>query len=115
VPVLFSSHQLELVERLCDDLVILSAGSLVAAGTVEGLRGQQQSRYGVTLGDDADAGWLRDMDGIDVLDVTGARALLSLGTRRPEDVLSEIVAKARVAAFAPVVRPLSEVYREVVA
>jgi ABC-2 type transport system ATP-binding protein len=40
VPVLFSSHQLELVERLCDDLVILSTGSLVAAGTVEDLRGR---------------------------------------------------------------------------
>ncbi len=26
VPVLFSSHQLELVERLCDDLVVLSRG-----------------------------------------------------------------------------------------
>ena len=115
VPVLFSTHQLDLVERLCDDLVILASGSLVAAGTVEDLRGQQQSRYRVALGDDADAGWLRDLDGIDVLDVSGSGALLSLGTRQPEDVLGEIVAKARVAAFAPVVRPLSEVYREVVA
>jgi len=115
VPVLFSSHQLELVERLCDDLVILSSGSLVAAGTVEDLRGQQQSRFRVTLGDDADAGWLRDVHGIDVLDVTGSRALMSLGTRRPEDVLGEIIAQARVADFAPVVRPLSEVYREAVA
>ena len=34
MPVLFSSHQLELVENLCDDLVILSRGKLVAAGAV---------------------------------------------------------------------------------
>ena len=35
VPLLFSSHQLELVERLCDDLVILSDGAVVAAGSAE--------------------------------------------------------------------------------
>ena len=115
VPVLFSSHQLELVERLCDDLVILSRGSLVAAGPVEDLRGRQEARFRVVLADDTDAGWLRDLAGIDVLDIDGPRALMSLGARRPEDVLGEIIAKAGVAEFAPVVRPLSEVYREVVA
>ena len=38
VPVLFSSHQLDLVERICDDLVVLSAGRVVAGGKVEDLR-----------------------------------------------------------------------------
>ena len=38
VPVIFSSHQLELVERLCDRVGIVSAGALVAEGTVEELR-----------------------------------------------------------------------------
>jgi len=33
VPVLFSSHQLDLVERLCDDLVVLSRGKVVAAAS----------------------------------------------------------------------------------
>jgi ABC-2 type transport system ATP-binding protein len=115
VPILFSSHQLELVERLCDDLVILSNGSVVAAGTVEQLRGQQDMRFRVTLADGQDAGWLRDVGGIDVLDVSGPRALLALGPRQPADVLAEIVHRARVAEFAHVTRPLSEVYREVVA
>jgi ABC-2 type transport system ATP-binding protein len=34
VPVVFSSHQLELVERLCDGVVIINNGRLVARGTV---------------------------------------------------------------------------------
>ncbi len=38
VPVLFSSHQLDLVERLCDDVVILSGGRVVAAGAADELR-----------------------------------------------------------------------------
>lgn len=37
VTVLFSSHQLELVERVCDGVAIIDAGRLVAAGTVDGL------------------------------------------------------------------------------
>ncbi|MDQ2701065.1 MAG: ATP-binding cassette domain-containing protein [Actinomycetota bacterium] len=37
VPVIFSSHQLELVERLCDAVAIVKAGRLVASGPVEQL------------------------------------------------------------------------------
>jgi ABC-2 type transport system ATP-binding protein len=39
VPVVFSSHQLELVERLCEAVAIIKDGRLVASGTVEALRG----------------------------------------------------------------------------
>ncbi|MBY6350955.1 ABC transporter ATP-binding protein [Rhodococcoides corynebacterioides] len=38
-PVLFSSHQLELVERVCDRVGIVSEGRMVAAGTVDELGG----------------------------------------------------------------------------
>jgi ABC-2 type transport system ATP-binding protein len=34
VPVIFSSHQLELVERLCDSLAIIAAGRIVATGPI---------------------------------------------------------------------------------
>jgi ABC-2 type transport system ATP-binding protein len=38
VPVLFSSHQLAVVERLCDDLVIISGGVIKASGSRDELR-----------------------------------------------------------------------------
>ena len=38
VPVMFSSHQLELVERLCEDVAIVNRGRLVASGSVAELR-----------------------------------------------------------------------------
>jgi ABC-2 type transport system ATP-binding protein len=45
VPVLFSSHQLELVEQLCDSVAIIDHGRLVACGRIDELRpaGSRQS------------------------------------------------------------------------
>ena len=36
VPVVFSSHQLELVERLCDAVVLIDRGRVVAEGSIDG-------------------------------------------------------------------------------
>jgi ABC-2 type transport system ATP-binding protein len=52
----FSSHQLDLVERLCDAVGIIRAGRLVADGTVAELRGVTSSRrFRVQVG--AVPGW----------------------------------------------------------
>jgi len=113
-PLLFSSHQLDLVERLCDDLVILSAGRVVAAGTVEALRSRGPERFRVVL-DEPDAAWLRDVRGIDVLDVDGSTALLDLDGAIASDLLATITARSKVTEFARVQQPLSDIYREVAA
>ena len=44
VPVVFSSHQLELVERLCEAVAIVKDGRLVASGKVEELRDRGAAR-----------------------------------------------------------------------
>ncbi len=44
VPVIFSSHQLELVERLCDAVAIIKGGRLIATGKVEELRRREGGR-----------------------------------------------------------------------
>ncbi|GAA5068873.1 ABC-2 type transport system ATP-binding protein [Thermocatellispora tengchongensis] len=51
IPVLFSSHQLDLVERLCDRVAIIRDGAQVAVGTVAELREslQQEGPSGWTL------------------------------------------------------------------
>ena len=114
MPVLFSSHQLELVENLCDDLVILAGGRLVAAGSVDELRGRQAERYRIVLAGDADAGALRDLPQISVLDAQGSQALVEIIDGPPEKVLEIVQGTAQVAEFARVVRPLAQVYREAV-
>jgi len=40
VGVLFSTHVLEIAQAICDQVVILRQGSVVASGTVDALRGR---------------------------------------------------------------------------
>jgi ABC-2 type transport system ATP-binding protein len=114
MPVLFSSHQLELVENLCDDLVILSRGRLVASGSVDDLRGRHAVRYRVVLAGGADAGALRDVPQLSVLDAQGSEALVEIIDGTPEKALEIVQGTAQVAEFARVVRPLAQIYREAV-
>ncbi|MCL8251712.1 ATP-binding cassette domain-containing protein [Aeromicrobium fastidiosum] len=113
-PLLFSSHQLDLVERLCDDLVILSKGRVVAAGSVEELRGTGADRYRITLdGPGSDAAWIRGLRGIEVRDVDGGTALVDLAGTTASDLLAQVVAREPVAEFSRVRQPLSAIFREV--
>ena len=43
--VLFSSHQLDLVEDLCEDVVIIDHGHVVLAGELEELRAKVPQRF----------------------------------------------------------------------
>ena len=113
-PVLFSSHQLDLVERLCDDLVIVDRGRVVAAGTAEELRQRAGSGlYRVRV--DVDAGWLRDLRGIEVLDLDGERALVQVPEGDDgQGLLAALVQRGPVREFSPDVPVLADVYREAV-
>ena len=49
VPTLFSSHQLDVVERLCDRVVIIRSGQLVADGTIPELQATETPRWRVVV------------------------------------------------------------------
>lgn len=115
VPVLFSSHQLDLVERLCDDLVVLSHGRVVASGPVESMRAGERFRYRIRLADDFDAGWIRELPGVEVVEVDGSRAVLDIvGDEAAENLLKRIVGRAPVREFAPDRRALADIFKEAV-
>ncbi|NEC84723.1 ATP-binding cassette domain-containing protein [Streptomyces sp. SID12501] len=57
IPVLFSSHQLELVERLCDQVAIVRSGRLAACGSLEELRGDSRDAPLVVHVEGAEADW----------------------------------------------------------
>jgi ABC-2 type transport system ATP-binding protein len=56
VPCVFSSHQLELVERLCDRVGIVRSGQMVACGTIDELRAGGTERLLIDA-PNAPAGW----------------------------------------------------------
>lgn len=114
IPLLFSSHQLELVERLCDHLVVLSRGRVVADGTTEELRHSGPVRYRIVLG--GDAGWVRDVRGVRVHEGDGQSAVVEFDSdpeASAQALLAEAVRRGPVTEFARVVPTLSEIYREV--
>ena len=114
VPVLFSSHQLDLVDRLCDNLVVLQRGRVMAAGSGDELRAAVPRRHRITV--TPDAGWLREQAGLRVIDVAGPTALVEFedesGAQR---TLSAAVARGTVQEFTPIRPSLSDIYREVTA
>jgi ABC-2 type transport system ATP-binding protein len=116
VPVLFSSHQLDLVDRLCDSIVVLHEGQVVARGTSEELRETGDLRYRLTVDDDA--GWVRTQQGVSVLDLDGPHVLVEIegaDQRAAQRLLAEAVRRGGVHEFSRVRPSLSEIYREVAA
>ncbi len=112
--VLFSSHQLELVERLCDDLVILAGGTIRAAGSRDGLRAEHAGdRYELVSA--SDAGWLRAEPGVTVLDFEGGYALFDAdGPETAQRVLRAAVDRGDVVSFAPQHPSLAQIFKEVI-
>ncbi|GAA3325042.1 ABC transporter ATP-binding protein [Paeniglutamicibacter sulfureus] len=113
VPILFSSHQLDLIDQLCDNLVVLAGGKIVASGTAADLRARASAKHVVVT--PPDAGWLREQPGVSVLDVAGPRALVEFADdATAQRVLRAAVARGAVTEFAPQRPSLAEIYREVI-
>ncbi|GAB7049709.1 ABC transporter ATP-binding protein [Catenuloplanes indicus] len=111
--VLFSSHQLDVVERLCDDLVIIADGTIRAAGEREALR-TRYARRQFELAVDSDLGWLRDRPATTMVDLDGRRAVVELEDGADDqELLRDALARGPVRTFRPVVPTLAEIFREV--
>ena len=108
VPVVFSSHQLELVERLCEAVAIIKDGRLVASGTVEELRGQGTGAVRVIVEGAPDFA----VRGANVLD-RGPRGVVFEGAE-PDAVLDAARAAGRVTYFALERPTLTDLFREAV-
>jgi ABC-2 type transport system ATP-binding protein len=115
VPVVFSSHQLELVERLCDSVGIIAAGRMEAVGRVAELRAGSRARR-VRLRSDAPAdGWAGALPGVRSVTQLDGAVLLELEDGADDQaVLHAALARGRVQEFTPVQPTLTELFREVV-
>lgn len=113
VPVLFSSHQLELVERLCDHVTIIADGRQVADGSIEELRTARARRRLRIVLDGEHPHW-GELPGVVSSSVDGRVAVIDLAEDADDQRLLDRARRAgRVEAFAPLVPSLAELYREV--
>lgn len=114
VAILFSSHQLDVVERLCDDLIIIAGGTIRAAGSRDQLRAQHSAlRY--ELDSAGDAGWLRAEAGVEVIDFEGGTALFDVDSpETAQRVLREAVGRGAVTGFTQQHPSLAQIFKEVI-
>ncbi len=111
--VIFSSHQLDQVEDLCESVTIINQGRLVVAGSVDELATSGDRRLAVRVEGDRDAQWVRGVPGVHVSEVTGGEARLVLDTDIDSNQVLERASRAgRVTKFVFERRRLSEVFRE---
>ncbi len=113
--VLFSSHQLDLVESLCHSVAIVNQGRVVVTGSVEDLLTRGPRALVVQVAGDTDGAWARGLPGVEVTDSDAGRVRLKLvGDRDPQAVLAEAQAAGGVEYFAFDRRRLSEVFRQAI-
>jgi ABC-2 type transport system ATP-binding protein len=112
VPVMFSSHQLELVERISDRVGIIRRGHLIACGTVDELRGEGPEQWWVDA-PAAPAGWANGLAGTKVVQTDGSRLLIELdGSTDSQAVLRAALARGPVLEFRRDEPSLLEIFRE---
>lgn len=114
VPVIFSSHQLDLVERLCDRVAIVRQGRLVAFGAVDELRAGGSSRL-VVHAPQAPAGWAERLPGVVSHTVEEGRDVLELAPDADDQpVLRAALATGPVHEFRRRQASLTELFRHAV-
>ncbi|WP_207455125.1 ABC transporter ATP-binding protein [Herbiconiux sp. SYSU D00978] len=112
-PVLFSSHQLDVVERLCDDIVVIAGGTIRASGSRERLQAENRgSQYELLTG--GDAAWVREVPGVTVLQFDAGYALFEADSAAAQTVLRHALELGPVASFAPKHPSLTQIFKEVV-
>jgi ABC-2 type transport system ATP-binding protein len=114
VPVLFSSHQLELVEHLCESVAIIDSGRLVACGDVEELRAAGPRLVRVDMRD-ATPGWSDGLAGVEITERENGRLVLALSAEADSQQILDLARQSGTVTHFAEVRPsLAELFREAV-
>ncbi len=112
-PVVLSSHQLDIVERVCDRVGIINHGQMVALGTVDELTARGPLRYWVDA-PSAGAGWFSSVPGTSLVEQDGSRWLLQLDDGTDDQtVLRAALATGPVQEFRRDRPALTQLFRDV--
>jgi ABC-2 type transport system ATP-binding protein len=115
VTVLFSSHQLDLVEDICEAVAIIHQGRLVVSGLVADLRRGDHPRLAVRVTGDRTGGWSAGIGSaigtVDSVRADGTAEISLTSTADSQTILDLARAAGPVEHFAFEDRSLSEVFR----
>ncbi|HXI82260.1 MAG TPA: ATP-binding cassette domain-containing protein [Verrucomicrobiae bacterium] len=115
VGVLFSSHQLDLVEDICEDVVIIARGKIVAHGAIDELRAASARRHLDVEVVGAGGSWLDGRRDLTVVERRGDLVRLLVGADADlAGILAAASAAGTVRRFAFQPPALSELFMEVV-
>jgi ABC-2 type transport system ATP-binding protein len=110
--IVFSSHQLDLVEDICQDVVIIHRGRNVLSGEVRRLRNQSRVRH---LEIDVDGkAWAADLPGVEVVERNERRRYIVDRSVPIGDLLAAAARDGEVTRFAFEPPGLSDLFREAV-
>jgi ABC-2 type transport system ATP-binding protein len=113
--VLFSSHQLGLVEDVCRDVAIIDRGRIVATGRVDALRRASRHRRIELQLEGAARDWLPDVDGVQAVERQEGNVRLLAGREvDPQQVLAAAEHAGTVLAFSYGPPSLAELFLELV-
>jgi ABC-2 type transport system ATP-binding protein len=112
VAIVFSSHQLDLVEDICQDVLIINRGRSVLSGNVRELRNQSSVRH---LEIDVDGtAWHADVPGVEVLERNGRLRYVVDRTTEIGSLLEAAARDGEVTRFTFEPPSLSDLFREAV-
>jgi ABC-2 type transport system ATP-binding protein len=114
--VLFSSHQLDLVQNLCQDVITMNHGRVVLAGSLDELQAAAERRHiDVVFAGPVPAGWYRGLPGIAV-ETEGERhvRLAVSDSADPAAVLRAARAVGDLLRFGFEPPPLTELFQEAI-
>lgn len=116
VPIVFSSHQLELVERICDGVAMIVGGRIVAAGSIEDLRASRARRLVRVEVAGALDGWFEALPGVRLEDRVPGGVVLEVADGTDDQRVLDLARSVGDVRHFSLVRPtLAELFREVVA
>jgi ABC-2 type transport system ATP-binding protein len=113
--VVFSSHQLELVERLSDEVTIIDQGRVVASGPVDEVRRSRGAEQIKVELEDGGTAWADTLAAATVVARVGDEVVLELVPGGDDQAVLDAARRAgRVRSFRREAPSLSELFREVV-
>jgi len=113
--VVFSSHQLDLVEGICQDVAVIDHGRIVLSGSIKSLKASAGRRYLRIEISGTTNGWVKQITGVESseIDGTSCRLVLTPGTD-PLKLLDLVRKAGTVTDFSLESPKLSEIFIEAV-